>query len=554
MSIRRFTTTLPTREGILKPHVQPKVQLIRFLQSTLVSACLCMCAAASALDLRIGFKSEVSAADPHVLNAQNRNVWMHVYESLVGQDELLRPVPQLATAWRNVDPLTWEFTLRQDVRFHDGSPLTAEDVKFSIERARSLSGPRTFRTYLKDVDTVQVSGPLSVVIKTKLPSPTLPDNLSLIAIASRSIGKSVDEEGFASGKAAIGTGPYKFVQWKHGQGIQLARNEHYWGAKEPWDKVLFEFVPKEPARASALLSGSVDVIDFAPASVADAFKRSGRVDLATNTSYMLNYLQLDRFRDNSPYIKGLDDKPLSKNPFNDPKVRQALWLSIDRNLIVRNVMKGDAEATVQIVPSGFFGYEPALKPEAANVAKARELLAEAGYPAGFKLTLHCTNDRYLNDGKVCEALGQMLTQIGIKTTVQALPAAVFFTRATSGGANGEPEFSAHMLGIGAVTGESLAPLMAIAHSHDPKTGAGANNRGRYSNKDLDALIDTAAKTLDAGAREESLRSAARVNATDIGVIPLHHLKASWAFRKGLTLKPRSDGFTLAMNIRESRAP
>jgi peptide/nickel transport system substrate-binding protein len=528
--------------------------MIRFLQFTLAAACLCTCAAASAADLRIGFKSEVSAADPHVLFKQNRNVWMHVYEALVGQDELLRPVPQLATAWKNVDPLTWEFTLRQDVRFHDGSPLTAEDVKFSIDRARSLAGPKTFRTYLKDVDSVQASGATGVVIKTKLPSPTLPDNLSLISIVSRSVGKDVDEVAFASGKAAIGTGPYKFVAWKHGQNIQLARNEHYWGGKEPWDKVSFEFMPKEPARASALLSGSVDLIDVAPASVADAFKRSGKVELATTTSYMLNYLQLDRFRDNSPYVKGPDDKPLSKNPFNDPKVRQALWLGIDRNLIVKNVMRGDAEASAQIVPSGFFGYDPALKPEPANVAKARSLLAEAGYPAGFKLTLHCTNDNYLNDGKVCEALGQMFTQIGIKTAVQSLPAAVFFTRATSGGANGEPEFSAFMLGIGAVTGESLAPLIAIAHTHDPKTGSGANNRGRYSNKDLDALIDTAAKTLDAAAREDGLRSAARLNASDVGVIPLHHLKASWASRKGLSVKPRSDGFTLAMNVRESRAP
>lgn len=535
------------------PHVRFNAQFIRFLQFTLVCVCLGTCAAANAQDLRIGFKAEVSAADPHVLNAQNRNVWMHVYESLVGQDELLRPVPQLATAWRNVDPLTWEFTLRQDVRFHDGSPLTVEDVKFSIERARSLPGPRTFRTYLKDIDTVQTSGATGIVVRTKLPSPTLPDNLGLIAIVSGSVGKSVDEEGFASGKAAIGTGPYKFVQWKHGQGIQLARNDGYWGAKEPWGKVLFEFVPKEPARASALLSGSVDVIDFAPASVAETFKRSGKIELATNTSYMLNYLQLDRLRDNSPYIKGLNDKPLSKNPFNDLKVRQALWLSIDRNLIVKNVMKGDAAATVQIVPGGFFGYDPTLQPEAANVVKARALLAEAGYPAGFKLTLHCTNDRYLNDGKVCEALGQMFTQIGIKTAVQTLPGAVFFTRATSGGANGEPEFSAYMLGIGAVTGESLSPLIAIAHSHDPKTGVGANNRGRYSNKEMDALIATAAKTLDAGAREESLRKAARLNASDIGVIPVHHVNASWAFRKGLTVKPRSDGFTLAMNVREDRS-
>jgi peptide/nickel transport system substrate-binding protein len=515
---------------------------------------LSICAAAAAQDLRIGFKSEVSSADPHVLNGQNRNVWLHVYESLVGQDESLRPVPQLATAWRSVDPLGWEFTLRPQVRFHDGSPLTADDVKFSIDRARGLGGPRTFRTYLKDVDSVQVAGPLTVIVRTRQPSPTLPDNLGLIGIVSRGVG-AAGEEDFASGKAAIGTGPYRFVEWKHGQGIQLQRHDGYWGTREPWSKVWFEFLPKEPARASALLSRSVDVIDVAPASVADAFRLSdGQFEVASMTSYMLNYIQLDRFRDNSPYVRSLDDRPLPRNPFNDPRVRQAVTLAIDRHLIVKHVMKGDAQATAQIVPEGFFGHDPTLKPEAGNPARARALLAEAGYPSGFRLTLHCTNDRYLNDSKVCEAVGQMLTKVGIRTAVQTLPGAVFFTRATSGGPNGEPEFSAFMLGVGAVTGEALAPLLAVAHTHDPKSGAGANNRGRYSNKELDALITTAVRTLDSVARDQALREAARLNAADIGIVPLHHLKASWAYRKGLSLRTRSDGFTLAMNIRESRAP
>lgn len=538
--------------------VRPTVQLFRllpFLRAGLgLCACLCICAAAAAADLRIGFKVEVSAADPHVPYVQNRNVWLHVYESLVGQDESLRPVPQLATAWRIVDPFTWVFTLRPEVHFHDGSPLTAEDVKYSIERARGLGGARTFRTYLKDVETVQATGPLTVVVRTRQPCPTLAENLGLIGIVPRSTGDA-GEEAFASGKAAIGTGPYRFVEWKQGHRIVLARNESYWGAKEPWDKVSFEFLPKEPVRATALLSGSVDIIDAAPSSVTDAFKVLGSMyEVTSTTSYMLNYIQFDRFRDNSPYIRGLDDRPLPRNPFNNPLVRQAFMLAIDRGLIARSVMRGDAEATAQIVPVGFFGHDPTLKPEPANPARARALLSEAGYPGGFKLTLHCTNDRYLNDGKVCEAVGKMLTEVGIRTSVQALPGAAFLARATSGGANGEPEFSAFMLGIGAASGESLTPLLAVAHTYDPRAGTGANNRGRYSNKDLDALIDTAAKTLDANAREEGLRSAARLNANDIGVIPLHHLKASWAFRKGLSLKPRSDGFTLAMNVRESRAP
>lgn len=513
---------------------------------------LAWCATASyAADLKIGLKAELTSADPHVLNGQNRNIWVHVYEPLVAQDDQLSPKPRLALSWRSVDPTTWEFKLRPNVTFHNGAPLTADDVKFSIERAMHLTGPRTFRNYLKAIQSVGVSGPLTVTIKTKGPSPTLPDNLSLIGIVSKSIGDNATEEAFANGKAAIGTGPYKYVSWAHGQRVALAKNAAYWGDKEPWDSVSFQFIPREPARASALLAGSVDVIDSATANVMDSFKGSGKIDTSSMTSYMLNYLQLDRFRDNSPYIKSNNGAPLGKNPFDNLKVRQALMHAINRDGIVGRLMKGDAEVATQFVPAGFFGYDPAIKLPPNDIGKARSLLAEAGYPDGFRLTMHCSNDRYLNDAKVCEAVGQALRQIGIKTEVATMPFAVFSGRATSGGPKGEPEFSLFMFGIGAVTGDSLESMLAVAHTHEKETGAGANNRGRYSNKEVDASIDKAAVAMTEKAREDLQKTAARLVVDDVGIIPLVYLKSTWAYRKGLKVKPRSDGFTLAMNIREN---
>jgi peptide/nickel transport system substrate-binding protein len=183
------------------------------------------------------------------------------------------------------------------------------------------------------------------------------------------------------------------------------------------------------------------------------------------------------------------------------------------------------------------------------VAQARKLLAEAGYPAGFRLTLHCPNDRYPNDAKVCEAAGQMLSQAGIRTEVSTLPFAVFQPRSLKGGKSGEPEFSLGLLGIGAVTGDSYEPLMTLSATHDKTKGTGANNRARYSNVEIDALLEKAGNTFNEKEREELQQQAAKLAMADVALIPIQHVTAGWALRKGLAMTPRADGFTLATAIR-----
>jgi peptide/nickel transport system substrate-binding protein len=508
--------------------------------------------AAQAAELKIGFKAEITRADPQTPDTNNRNVWAHVYEPLVSQDENLRPKPALALSWKAVNPTTWEFKLRPNVTFHNGEPFTARDVQYSIERAMNLSGPRTLRSYLRDVASVAVINPMTVQIKTKTVSPILPDNISVVPMLPASLGANATEQAFETGKTAIGTGPYKFVEWLHGQHVVLARNDAYWGSKEPWNKVIFQFLPKEPSRAASLVSGTVDVIDAVSSNMMDAFRGSNKVDTVSLTSYTLNYLSLDRLRDDSPYIKDNDGKPLKKNPFNELRVRQALLLAVNRDGIIKQIMKGDAESAGQVVPPGFFGHHPNLKAPAFDIAKAKALLAEAGYPDGFRLTLHCSQDHYLNDAKMCEALGQSFTQIGVKTEVKTFPFAVFRPRSINGGPNGTPEFSLIMLGIGAVTGDSIGPLVAVAHGQQKTSGLGANNYSGYSNKEVDALIDKASSTMDERAREDIQKSAVQKLIDDVGIIPIIFPKASWAFKKGITLKPRSDGFTLAMNIRPAQ--
>lgn len=502
---------------------------------------------AIAADLKIGFKAELTSADPHVLNGANRNIWVHVYESLVGQDGQLRPVPSLALSWRMLGPTTWEFKLRPNVRFQNGAPLTATDVKYSIERAMKVAGPRSFRTYLKDVASVSAPDPLTVVVESKRLSPTLPENVGLVAILPESLGNAT-EASFATGASAIGTGPYKFASWFHGQKLVLHKNAGYWGKKEPWDSVTLQFVPREPARAAALLSGSVDIVNEVTTHMEHAFRG---YQIISSTSYMLNYLSMDQFRDQSPYLRATDGSALAANPLKSLQVRQALGLSINRDAIIKFLMKRDGVISQQLVPRGFFGHDERFTLPAYDPVRARALLAQAGYPNGFRMTLHCTNNRYLNDAKVCEAVAQMFTRIGVRTAVSTMPFAVFQTRAFRGGANGQPEFSVVLFGVSAVTGNSITPLTSTVHSNDKVLGTGVSNLGRYHNRSVDALIAQAAGTPDAQAREQLQKQATAIALNDSAIIPLHHLKAAWAMRKGLTIQPRSDGFTLAMNIRST---
>lgn len=515
-----------------------------------IAILLCCVGSVAAADLRIGFKAELTSADPHVLNGANRNVWVHVYDSLVFQDAQLRPIPGLALSWHMLSPKAWEFKLRPGVPFQNGTRLSAEDVKYSIERAMGLQGPRTFRAYLRDVARVWVKDPLTVVVETKRVSPTLPENVGMIAILPASLGK-VDESDFASGQAAIGSGPYKFASWSHGQKLVLVRNDNYWGAREPWASVTLHFVPREPARAAALLSGSVDIVNDVTTHMEHAF-RGYRI--VSETSYMLNYLSMDQFRKSSPFVSDGSGRPLPDNPLQSRLVRQALGLAIDRQALVRHVMKRDGVVSQQLVPSGFVGHDDGFRLAPHDRDRARALLAQAGYPDGFRLTIHCTNNRYLNDAKVCEAVAQMFTRVGVRTAVSTMPFAVFQTRAMGGGANGEPEFSVTLLGLSAVTGNSITPLTTAIRSNDKALGTGVGNLGRYRNPAVDALIDEAAATVDSARREALQKQAAALALNDTAIVPLLHLKAAWAMRKDLTIVPRADGFTLAMNIRPAHQP
>ena len=386
---------------------------------------------ALAADLTVGLGTDVTAIDPHYHNlTPNNNVAAHLFGYLVQRNEKSQLEPGLATEWKTVDPLTWEFKLRRGVKFHDGSEFTAADVVASIERVPTVpNSPSPFTAYTKQIKEMTVVDPYTIRFKTAAPYPLMPSDMTQVAIISKSAAKASTDD-FNSGKSAIGTGPYKLVRYAKSDRIELARNDAYWGGKTPWDKVTLRLLPQDAARVAALLSGDVQVIENVPTSDVAQLRKDKRLAVYRTVADRLIYLHMDSDRDVSPFVTDKAGKPLAKNPLKDPRVRKAISKAINRPAIVEKVMEGEAIPAGQLVPDFLFGATKNLKVEPFDPAGAKKLLAEAGYPDGFGLTIHAPNNRYVNDAKVAQAVAQMLARVGIDTKVVAMPSATYFTQAT----------------------------------------------------------------------------------------------------------------------------
>ena len=496
---------------------------------------------ARAADLSVALSADVTSMDPHYHNlTPNNNVAEHVFETLVTKDTRSRLKPSLAESWRAVDDLTWEFKLRKGVKFHDGSDFTAQDVVFSLDRVPNVpNSPSSFAAYSKQIIEKIIVDPLTLRFKTATPYPLMPNDMSTIFILSARVAKGAATEDFNSGKATIGTGPFRFVRYAKGDRIEFTRNETYWGAKPAWDKVTLRVITADPTRVAALLAGDVRAIENVPTSDIARIAKSNDLTLYRTVSHRLMYIHLDGNRDRSPHVFDKAGKPLEKNPLKDIRVRKAISKAINRQALVERVMEGAAVTTGQLMPEGMFGYSSTLKTEPYDLEGAKKLLAEAGYPDGFAMTLHAPNDRYVNDEQIAQALAQLLARVGIATRVEAMPSSVYFSRAT------KLEFSFMLLGWAADTAEVSSPLKALLATFDTSKGMGTANRGRYSNAKMDALLAQALAIVDDSKRERVLQQATEIAISELGIIPLYHQHNVWATRKGVTYAARTDERTLA---------
>jgi peptide/nickel transport system substrate-binding protein len=499
---------------------------------------------AGGAELTIGLGADVTALDPHYHNVTpNNNVAAHLFGYLVQRNEKSQLEPGLATEWKTIDPLTWEFKLRKGVKFHDGSDFTAADVVASIERVPTVpNSPSPFTAFTKQIKEMIVVDPYTLRLRTATPYPLMPSDMTQVTIISKAAAKATTED-FNSGKAAIGTGPYKLLRYVKGDRIELARNDAYWGGKTPWEKVTLRLLPQDASRVAALLSGDVQAIENVPTADVAQLRQDKKLQLSRTVADRLIYLHLDSHRDVSPFVTDKAGKPLEPNPLQDVRVRRAMSKAINRAAIVDKVMEGEAVPSGQLVPEFLFGATKNLKVEPFDPEGAKTLLAEAGYPDGFGLTVHAPNNRYVNDAKIAQAVAQMLSRVGIDTKVVAMPSSTYFTQAT------ELKFSFMLVGWSTGTGEASSSLKALLMTYNRDKGYGTANRGRYSNPKVDVLTEDALATVDDVKREAYLQRATEVAINDVGVIPLHFQVNLWATRDGITYVPRTDEYTLAWKFK-----
>lgn len=511
-----------------------------------VGAALGTAAPAEAQELTLGTKLELSTLDPHFFASFPAGSSHELlYEKLTFQDANGTIQPQLALGWKLLGDLQWEFKLRPNVKFHDGTPFTAADVAFTLERIPTVpNSPNSFAQYTRNIEKVEVVNPLTVRIHTKVPNPTLPLEMSTLFMVSAKNGKGAATADYNSGKKAIGTGPYKLAEWVSGERLVVQRFEGHWAGKPAWAKVTERVIVKDSSRLAALLSGQVDAIDLVPIPDLPRVKSDPRFSLFSGPAALVHYIAMDSARDVSPFVKARDGSALAKNPLKDARVRKALSLALNRDLIASRLMEGSAVPTGQILPSTFPGTSKTLKPDAFDPARAKALLAEAGWPDGFKLTLHATVDRYPNDTAIAQAIASAWTRIGLVVDVETMPGAVFFGRAA------KQEFSAFAAQYGSDdAGSGLRTLLGTA---DPEKGSGSANRTRYSHPGLDRQLAMAMAVMDDGQRASQLAQVTEAFMADEGLIPVFHPKFDYAARKGLVVTHRPQRRFNALMIRPGK--
>ncbi len=483
-------------------------------------------------------QGDILTLDPHSQNEGLNiaaNLW--VYDPLVRYNEKFEVVPSLATSWEQVNPSLWRFKLREGVKFHDGTPFTADDVVFSLKRAAAPSSQ--FKSYVAGVKDVRAIDPLTVEIETDGPNPVLLRQLPVLGIMSKAWSEknnttepqnfNKNEESY-SARNAMGTGPYKLKSREIDVRTAYAENPDWWGnatKKGNVTEIIYTPIKQNATRTAALLSGEVDFVLDPPAQDLDRLRQQAKV--IDGNEYRTIYIGLDQKNEELKYsnIKG-------KNPLKDVRVREALYRAIDIEAIKKAVMRGMSLPTGTMIAPQVNGYTVELgKRVPFDPVKARELLKAAGYDNNFELTLDCPNNRYINDEAICQAIVAMWAKIGVKARLNAMPRATFFPKVANN------DSSAYLFGWGVPTFDAYYSLEALIHSK----GEGANgsfNYGNYSNPAVDKLIDTIKTETDPAKRTAMIHEALAIFAQEFGSLPLHDQIIPWAMKKNVNALHRAD--------------
>ena len=510
-----------------------------------------LAAPAAAKTLRWASQGDPQTADPYSQNEGLTNMFSQsVHDTLVMRDNALRLVPGLAVSWQQVEPTTWRFNLRRGVKFHDGSPFTADDVVFSYERAQHPNSQ--MRQYAVPVGKPRKIDDYTVEFVQDRPNPVTLEHATTIYIMSKAwalkhkVERPLDfkgkEETHAS-RNANGTGPWILVSREPGVRTVLRRNPDWWGVREgraPGNvtEIVFTQVSADATRTAALLSGQIDfVLDPPPQDLA-RLEGGKETKVVRGQENRIVFFGFDQHREELLYssVKG-------KNPFKDVRVRQAVYHAIDIEAIRARTMRGSALPTGGMTPSVLPSSPEIEQRQPYDAAKAKQLLAEAGYPSGFEVTLDCPNNRYVNDEEICIAVAAMLTSIGIQTKVTAMPRATYFPKLE------KHDTSFFMLGWGGAITDAQTTLSPVLRSPDEKTGNGSFNYGRYVNPRLDTLIDAAAVEMDVEKRRRIVWDALKEHNAQVHHVPLHRQMIPWAMRSNVNVVHRADNVLNMESVR-----
>jgi peptide/nickel transport system substrate-binding protein len=499
-------------------------------------ALLAFACAAPAKLLRWSSQGDATTLDPHSQNETfTNNMNGMVYEYLVFRGKDLKFHPALATSWKNTNPTTWVFNLRKGVKWHDGSDFTADDVVFSFDRARLSSV--TFKVYANQSGIARKIDDYTVEFTTPVPNPVMIESVNSIYIMSRKwcekhgVTKPQDlskkEDSYAQ-RNAMGTGPYRLVSFEPGVKTLHEKNKDWWGIKEGLyegnvTSIEYRPIALPATRMAAIKSGQVDFVLDPPVQDIAALKADPQLKVWEGNEVRVIMIDLDQKRDELAYsdVKG-------KNPFKDRRVRMALYQAVDVETLRKTVMRGLSVPTGIPLPDPKGGGVPDAmeKRHPLDPAASKRLLAEAGYPNGFGFTLHCPNDRYINDEKICVALAGMWARVGLNVKVETMPKSQYFPRATN------REFSALMSGWGGGSSDAIFLLKPTMHTPNAQ-GAGDANYGSFSNPELDALIDRIDGDMDMEARQKMINEAIAILQREVHVIPLHRQVIPWVSRNGM---------------------
>ena len=512
---------------------------MNYRRTLTASLMLATCSAAAvAQTVRIGNQGDALSMDPHSLNETTQlSVTGNVYEPLVARDRNLKLTPGLATSWKQTSPNVWRFELRKGVKFHDGTPFTADDVLFSF--ARGSGDGSDMKTYTNDINDVRKVDSHTVEFETKTPFPILPDVFSFFYIMSKDWAekngatKPVDRRKGIENAASFqanGTGPYRLRERQPNVKTTFVRNGSYWG-KIDGNVVNVEYTPigNDATRVAALLSGQVDVIEPVPLQDVARINASGKARVLQGPEMRTIFLGMDQKRDELLYsnVKG-------KNPFKDKRVRQAFYQAIDIVGIQKTVMRGASRPTALMVGPGINGFDEAMdKRLPYDPDGAKKLLADAGYPSGFEVSMNCPNDRYVNDSNICQAVAANLARIGVKINLQAETKGTYFPKVLS------RNTSFYMLGWTPSTYDAHNALNALMRCVDDK-GAGQFNLGSYCNPKVDELTLKIQSETDKTKRNAMIKEAFTLHANDIGHLPLHQQALAWGVASNVQLVQLAD--------------